>query len=777
LFHLVSKRNINFADFTEKNLEQKLLILSMDTEKIKPWEQIDINKQKEGFDVWKEIDEYEEIIRKFFREEIHPDRFKSYRLNFGTYGVRHHPEGMHMQRIKIPSGFIFSEQLRVIADVVEKYAGSGHGHLTTRQDIQLHYVKLENVPDLLRKLSKVGITTREACGNTVRNITSSYLSGICPHEIFDVLPYAIYCTRYFLRHPLTSTLPRKFKIAFSECEKDEALVRIHDIGAVAQIIKNGKEQRGFKVYVGGGLGPVPVEAKLLADFVKDYELYPLIESVIYVFHKYGTEERKFRNKARLKFLIARIGFEKFKDLVIQEFERLKKVREEIKDELIQYVENFPLPAPTKTGREDGPQNEKRLKQPKTKPNFSDPKFKFFFEKYTFKQKQNGYFGVYVKPPLGNLKPNEFRAIADLAELYGAGYVRITPGQKILIPWVEEKFLYDIYIELSEKGFINGKVPESAREIVSCPGAFSCKLAVTHPYNLAEYIGENVEDLGGLRIHISGCPNSCGQHHIGDIGFYGASAKVDGKIAPYYIVLMGGYGFEQKAKFGEVIGRIPAKTAPFFVKEVVELWKKERKDGEKFYEFVERIGEEKFKEILAKHSKVSPSDPDVFREPGISDEFKMEAEARGECAGSLIDLMAVNLFDSFRNIYDIKVEEKVYGVKRDSIKEKILDSIMKCAKMYDYLEGEEPQEEEKILNIFVERILPKRWFCSDWSDLKQKYYEIKSEDFEKISEEKIREFIKYATDFVKDAEKAFVRLKPNLKIQECLRQKEEHVPGE
>jgi sulfite reductase beta subunit-like hemoprotein len=748
-----------------------------DTEKrnITPWEQIDINKQSEGFDVWKEIDEYEEVIQKFFREEIHPERFKSYRLNFGTYGVRHHPDGTHMQRIKIPSGFIFSEQLRVIADVVEKYAGSGHGHLTTRQDIQIHYVKLENIPSVLRELAKVGITTREACGNTVRNITSSYLSGICPDEIFDTLPYAIFTTRYFLRHPLTSTLPRKFKIAFSECENDHAMVRMHDIGAVAQIRKNGKEEKGFRVYVGGGLGPVPMEAKLLVDFISIYEFYPLAEAIIYVFHKYGTEERKFRNKARLKFLIARIGFEKFKELVFEEFEKLKRVKN-IREELERYVENFPLPAPTKTGRADGPKNEKKLKKPKFKPDTSDKTFKLFLEKYTFKQKQPGYFGVYIKPVLGNLKPDEFRFIADISELYGAGYVRITPQQKILIPWVEEEFLYDIYYEIRSKGFIDGAVTEAQREIVSCPGAFSCKLAVTHPYNLAEYIGEMVGDLAGLRIHISGCPNSCGQHHLGDIGFYGGSAKINGKLAPHYIVMIGGYLFEQKARFGEVIGKIPAKNAPLFVNQVVELWKKERKDGEKFYEFCNRIGLDRFREILAKCSKVDPNDEDVFREPGLVEEFKMEAEARGECAGSLLDIMAINLFDSFRNIYDIENELKT-NIRSESIKEKILDSILKCAKMYVYLEGEEPQEEEKILSMFAERILPKKWFCSDWSNIREKYNEIKLKNFSELSENEIKEYIIYAKNFVKDSEKAFVRLKPNLKIQECLARKEEHIPGE
>ena len=388
----------------------------MSADELKIWEKVDINK---GSDTSKEIEEYEEIIKKLFKGEIHPERFKSHRLLFGTYGVRHYGEGTHMQRIKVPSGFITSEQIRTIADVTEKFAGSGHGHLTTRQDIQLHYVKLENVPDLLRMLAKVGITTREACGNTVRNVTSSHLSGICPDEIFDTLPYALYTTRYFLRHPLTSTLPRKFKITFSECENDHAMVKIHDIGCVAQIRKNGKDIYGFKVYVGGGLGAIPFYAKPIADFVPVDEFYPLAEAIIRVFHEYGTEERKNRNKARIKFLVARIGFDKFRKLVISEFERLKRLKP-VKEDLQGYLQGFPKPAPAKNGREGGEENTKRLKNPIHKPNPNDELYNVFLQKYTFRQKQNGYFGAYVKPPIGNLKPSEFRFVADLCELYGAG---------------------------------------------------------------------------------------------------------------------------------------------------------------------------------------------------------------------------------------------------------------------------------------------------------------------------------------------------------------------
>jgi len=735
---------------------------------VRIWEQIDLNRDT---DVAKELDVYEDVIKRLHQGEIHPERFKSYRLLFGTYGVRHYSEGTHMIRIKVPSGFITSEQLRTIADVVERFAGSGHGHLTTRQDIQLHFVKIDDVPSMLRMLADVGLTTREACGNTVRNITASYLSGICPDEIFDPLPYALYTTRYFLRHPLTSTLPRKFKIAFSECENDHAMVKIHDLGCVSQIRQNGKDIYGFKVFVGGGLGAIPFYAKPIVDFVPVDEFYPLAEAIIRIFHEYGTEERKNRNKARIKFLVARLGFDKFKELVISEFERLKRLNP-VGEDLERYLQNFPKPAPAMNGREDGEVNSRRLSDPVHKPNKDDELYRLFLQKYTFKQKQDGYYGAYVKPPIGNVKPDKFRFIADLCDLYGAGYLRITPHQKVLIPWVSEEFLNDIYTELKNNEFVGG-INEPMREIVSCPGAFSCKLAITHPYNLAEYIGERTNDLEGLRVNISGCPNSCGQHHVGDIGFYGASSKVGGKLAPHYVVMVGGNPFKQMEKYGQVIGKVPAKNAHLFVGAVVDFWKENRQNGEEFFEFVERLGLDSFRRLLASFAKADPNDPGIFAEPGIDKEFKMEAEIRGECAGSLLDVMAINLFDALRNTYEAEddMKEENWG----EVRRKCLDSILKCSKMYVFLDGIESEIEQEILMEFTRRIAPRDWLCHNWSDLRERYLGWKkSEDSKTVSEN----ILSYTKEFVKDCDKAFVRLQPDLKIQACLEGGEEaSIPGE
>ena len=726
-------------------------------EQLKIWQQIDINR---GYDAYREIDEYEEIIKKLNAGEIHPERFKSYRLNFGTYGVRHHEEGTNMLRIKIPGGFILSGQLRKIAAITELYAASGHAHLTTRQDIQIHYIALENIPTILRMLADVGITAKEACGNSVRNVTASYLSGINPDEKFDIMPYAIFCSIYFLRHPLSSTLPRKFKISFSESEADNAYSRIHDIGAISQIRSNGKETRGFKVYIGGGLGAVPMTSHLITDFVPAEEFYLLVEAALRIFHKYGTEERKNRNKARMKFLIARIGFDKFKELLFNEFNFLKQYRN-IKDELEDYTENFPLSAPTKNGRTDGPVNSKRLKTPAYN-SLADLNNSYWnlYKKDIIEQKQPGYFAVMIKPPLGNLTPDKLRAAADFSDHYGAGYAAITPTQNILVPWIENKFIYDAYNSLLQNEFF-GKINESTRDIVSCPGAFSCRLAITHPYNLAEHIGENIDNLAGIRLHISGCPNSCGQHHIGDIGLYGASLKVDGKLSPHYVVLIGGNVFYQKERIGCVIGKIPAVNAHLFIKDVKEFWVNNKNDNEQFFEFVDRIGVDAFRRILAKYSNAGTERAEFYKEPGFEEDFKMEAESRGECAGSLLDLMAVNLFDSIRNIYES--EDDIKAESWNLVKEKCLDSLLKCAKMFVSLEGIEPQEEEEILDEFRSRIASKKLLCSDWSNIKDDFLKWK---YSEAVKETALELYEYTKEFVADCDKSYLRLQPNLKIMEC-----------
>jgi sulfite reductase beta subunit-like hemoprotein len=726
---------------------------------------MDINKVIDlhsGIDIEKEIDEYEKIIHKRLNEDIHPDRFQSYRLSFGTYGVRGKTDGIQMLRIKVPGGFLTSEQARGLADVVEKYAGGlGVGHITTRQDVQIHYINLEDVPNILRMLARVGLTTREACGNTVRNVTASYLSGVSPNEAFDVLPYTLYTTRYFLRHPLTSTLPRKFKIVFSENADDHGMVHIHDIGAVAvRIGKNGSTELGFKVYAGGGLGANPMPARLLTPFVSVDEFYPLAEAIIRIFHRHGEYERKHRNRARLKFLIARIGFDEFQKLVLEEFEHVRKTRD-VSGDLDRWVKKF-----TKTytvNREELQRKRAHFGNGDTASTgaaIDDPLYQTFLSQHTFAQRQEGFTGVYVKPHIGNLNADEFRSVADLADRYAAGYVSLTPQQKVFIPWIANGDLGAVFNAMREAGF---GVGESGQDIVSCPGAYSCRLAITHPYNLANYIRDSGSDGDGLRIHISGCPNSCGQHHVGDIGFYGVSKKLNGRLVPHYVVLLGGFPFREQGIFGTVAGRVPAVNAPAVIQTLTDYWKRERKASEEFHEFVQRKGVHTLREVIVPFAKADPSDETIYREPGMEHSFLLETEAAGECAGSAIDELAISLFNGLRKVYEAEdyLNSKQWNEAADLSTEAVYDGIALLVGLTGAPFAEHSREE--LLDLFRTVVLSKDWLCSEWEELPDF---LANAGTTADPERTAVDLHAYAKRFLRDCDDAFLRLQPDLSIAAC-----------
>ena len=715
----------------------------------------DIHK---GFNVFAEIDKFEEMSAKLLSGELHEEKFKSFRLTYGIYGVRGYGEGMHMVRVKIPQGLLNSEQLRVLGNIVERYAGSGVGHITTRHDCQIHFVKLKDIPDVMRTLARGGLTTREACGNTVRNVTASPLSGICPDEIFDVHPYSMYTTRYFLRHPLTSTLPRKFKFGFSECEMDHAMVRLNDVGCVAQKrTTNGREELGFRVYVGGGLGPYPMMAQLFTNFIPVEDFYPLSEAIIRVFHRFG--ERRNRNRARMKFLIAKIGMEEFKNLVLDEFKRTK-LHKNVSEDLLRYVERFPKAGPPmKDGEANSTADKIKIKIK------GDEDFKVWYEKDVFKQKQEGYYAVYVRVPLGNLTPSHFRAIADISDKYAYAHVRFTQRQDVLIPWVKEENLHNVFYSLKTVGLIK----KILGEIVACPGAYSCRLAVTHSYNLAEAIADRITDLHNIRVNISGCPNSCGQHHLADIGFYGASVKgVNGKdvVSPHYVLLLGGYAYQQKDYVAQPIMKIPAKNIPEAVSKLVDLWKKEKKDGEIFTEFIQRIGKQRVERILAPFANLPSKEEneDYYKDWGQTQPFKMEAASRGECAGSLIDVIAINIFEGLRYVYEAE-EILSEGNYKGAIK-KSIDAVVSCARALLYLEGVEYQDYREILKELEKKTIAKCYISRDFSGVLsrvEEWYGILDNGMKNIDSLAL-ECLRYAEEFTRACDEAFSRLSPKLKIK-------------
>lgn len=722
-------------------------------------EYLDLFDIHRGADIEAEIRELEEVIERFMAGKLSPEKFLSFRSTHGIYGVRHYPEGMHMVRIKLPQGIINSNQLRGVARMVEKYAGSGVAHITTRQDLQLHYIKLENIPSLFRDMARVGLTSKEACGNTVRNITASPFTGISKDEVFDVLPYAMYMTRYFLRHPLTLTLPRKFKIAWSESDKDWGMVKIHDLGFVAtKKVINGFEVKGFRVYVGGGLGAIPMPGHLLTDFIDTENVYYLSEAVIRVFHREG--ERKLRSKARIKFLVARLGIEEFKKRVFEEYERVKK-HINIKEDLDNYIRNFPRPSPSVYGREGGSrvENVDISVVDKYQGVRNLPKYSNWLVNDVYEQKQEGYSAIMIRVPLGNLKPSQLDFIARISEDYGAGYVVMTQRQDVLLPWVRNEFLPAVFGELSENGFITDSVLPL---ITSCPGAYSCKLAITYPYNLAEAIAREVDSLEGIRINISGCPNSCGQHHIGDIGFSGNSLTNNDGTIPFYLMYIGGYPYEENAIIGNAVMKIPSKKVPLAVKRIIEIYKQNRTNGESFRDFVNRVGLDVFKRELSLFTKVGSKseEPDIYRDWGQNRDFVIEAAKRGECAGSLLDIISISLFESLREVYE--AEEYLQDGDYSIVVQKSFNAVVGCIKALLYLKGLELNDPNDILNnynlIVNDGILPKEFNNIDSQVLDW------LKNVNKIDHNEANYILDIASLFVKSVDKAFLRLTPELKIE-------------
>src|SRR3989338_2862406 len=478
-----------------------------------------------------EIQRFEREIARLDKGELDPDDFKKFRLENGVYGIRGTMD-RHMIRIKIRYGNMNALQLECIADIAEKYAPNKLTHVTTRQAIQLHEIKRTEMPKILRALAEVGLTTREACGNTVRNVSCSHYAGISSKEVFDVTPYADLISLYFLRHPVCQNLPRKFKIAFEgSLEEDYAKVGIHDLGFIAHKKEiNGKEVLGFRTFVGGGLGSPPFPAPMLEEFTP-LDLYlPTAEAVLRLFDRNG--ERKDKNRARIKYLVAKWGIETF--------------RKEFQDERRAVIA-------TGSGKEafwklrfDG-EKPPVLKEPApTQAPGVLPGFEEWVKSNTFEQKQKGYCAEPTRLPLGDIDPDQARKLAKISRVFCGGRIRTTIAQNLMLLWVPKDSLKALYSQLSQSG-LNLKGANEITDITRCPGADTCQIAITHSKGLAFEMGKLFTNglgsdpvLKDITIKISGCTNSCGQHHIANIGFHGASKVVDGKAVPHYQLLIGGH---------------------------------------------------------------------------------------------------------------------------------------------------------------------------------------------------------------------------------------------
>jgi sulfite reductase beta subunit-like hemoprotein len=561
-----------------------------------------------------EIRIFEERSLKLRRGEITDDQFRPFRLKHGIYGQRQ--PGFQMVRVKIPSGLLNAEQLRVLARIADDYS-TERGHVTTRENCQFHFVKLENVPTIMRLLADAGLTTREACGNTVRNVTSCPLAGICPTEAFDVTPYALGTTRFFLRHPEFHDLPRKFKIAFSGCEDDGncAVAGIHDVGLIAQTRGwNGAGRRGFKVLVGGGLGSLPTEAATLTEFLPEEELIPTIEAILRVFGEHGNRKNKY--KARMKFVLREKGVEEFRRLVAEKRKQVITPAEIV-------ALPTPVPAPLVT-----------LSASNAGGNGASEEYDRWARHNLQPQRQPGYGVVWIKLPAGTVFSHQLRGLADLLEANGLSAVRIAISQDLVIPWTpipkaRAVFRDLVALDLATPG------ARTVADVTGCPGATTCNLGITRSLTLADVLAKEFEhetDPEVMKVHIkiSGCPNSCGQHHIADIGLYGNARKIGGRQAPYYQLMLGGEVSAGGVRFARQVVPVAAKRIPEALRELLQFYRQDRDPFEFFRSWVQRTSDDAIARRLAPFTDTSGEVEDLFIDWGDQETYSLKL-GRGECA--------------------------------------------------------------------------------------------------------------------------------------------------
>ena len=573
-----------------------------------------------------ELDDFETEATAFRAQEREEVEFMLYRLRQGVYGQRQ--ADVHMNRIKLPMGGVTSDQLDGLAEVCETFAPLQKGHITTRQNIQVHFVPLDQMPDMLRVLGEVGLSSREACGNTVRNVTADPWAGIMPDEVFDPTPYAGAFVRYWVRSSITQLLPRKFKVYFTGREADSAIAAIHDLAFFSQVrVIDGKEVRGFRVMVGGGLSTMPKEAVTLTDFVPMSEFLTLSEAVIRIFNA-ADELRKNILKARLKFLVHRVGEAAFREMVDEELNKGWSAETPPLEDLL-YLDDEAAdvrPAPVSP-----PQ-----------PNGDAAAFERFAATNVRPQVQAGYSSIEASIDQGDLTPQQFRGLAEILRKYGRERARTTPQQNVVLRWIPNECIYAVWRELYALG-MGAPDAQEIEDVVSCPGTDSCKLGITSSMGLNRAVQERVRALNiddpvtrKMRIHMSGCPNSCGQHHIADIGFHGAAIKVGNRQIPAYHMFVAGTYRTEEMRLGTLVPRIriPAKRVPDAVERVIDLYQSDRdNDEELFSDWFDRAGLAPIQETLNDLTlppEFSADTLPMFIDWGREDIYILQ-RGEGECA--------------------------------------------------------------------------------------------------------------------------------------------------
>lgn len=626
-------------------------------------------------DLGEEIDIYETQLERRLQGQVDEKVFAETRLRRGAYGQRYdngqrhdgvetrtlpypgdrptkgphtHWDAPGMQRIKIPFGGMNPEQLELMAELAEEYSDD-IAHITTRQDFQLHFIYLDDTPTIMRRLASVGITTQEACGNSVRNVTGCPVAGVCPTEPFDISPYAAALTQFLLGHPDCQNFGRKFKPTFSGCAQNSCgLTAMHDIGFTARVREeDGKTVRGFEVVVGGGLGPVPRQAKVLEEFAREDEILPLTQAVARVFGRLG--EKKNRNRARLKFLVEDLGLERFRELVQEERAILPE-----DPRWSSYLEHL----------EDGA--ETALREPGTMPEApaDRPRLAAWLRSNVAPQKQEGYAAVTIALPLGDITSHQLRELADIVRRFTRGTIRTSVEQNFVLRWVSLDDLPELHEALDAAG-LGEPGASNIFDIVACPGTDTCKLGISSSRGLAAELRERLiarsheldEAIEGLHIKVSGCFNSCGQHHVADLGFYGVSRRVNGYKVPHFQVILGGQWEENGGSYGLPILPIPSRRIPEAVERIADHYVKNRQKGESFKAFVTRIGKVEIKKLLEGLGQIPThdEDPSYYTDWGDAREYSTGDIGVGECAGEVVSSFDFDITAAERLVFEAQVQ--------------------------------------------------------------------------------------------------------------------------
>jgi sulfite reductase beta subunit-like hemoprotein len=595
-----------------------------------------------------DIAEFVDTLERYERGELTPEQWRAFRLVRGVYGQRQ--DDVQMFRIKIPQGIMSAPALRAVADCCEKYS-RGFAHITTRENIQMHFVQLSDSEACMEHLAQAGVTTREACGNSVRNIVGCPFAGVCATEPFDVSPYAEALTRYFLRHRLTSSLPRKFKIAFGGCETDCAGGAFNDIGFRARVLaNNGSSQRGFRITVGGGTATLCQSGQVLYEFLPAGQIFDIAEAVLRVFHKHG--QRKSKANARMKFLIRKLGWDAWKKLFDAELSAVwaeggSRLPFDPQSPPVEGAPRWDRPAPPSEAEVARRVAAAQVKGPGIVPDavlglplaFSKPELDNFCRTNVRAQSQADYAAVTIRVPMGDVTGAQFRVLADLALAYGDGSVRTNLQQNLVMRWVKQADVAALYQRLRAAG-LGSAGADTIADVTSCPGAESCRLAVTQSRGLGRELSEFIESRPDLAevasdasIKISGCPNGCGQHHVSTFGFQGGLRRLeDGRVIPQYQLMVGGGVDGESAHFGRRSVKIPARRMTEAMRRLLEWYRDGRAESEGVQEFFKRVSLEEIEAKLADLGAISSetAQPEDYIDIGEDHAFTGETKD-GECA--------------------------------------------------------------------------------------------------------------------------------------------------